>query len=118
MPKIPPNIISSILPILTLAGTLASVGQARAQPLPAPPFTETLSNAAPLAFGMTPGDAARALGKPLAFVSGTRGDNIYLAISDVGGGGFFARRDRLFLQFRRDRLTGWKGDWGRNWMWP
>ena len=24
---------------------------------------------------------------------------------------------RLFLQFRNGRLSGWKGDWGRNWMW-
>jgi hypothetical protein len=25
--------------------------------------------------------------------------------------------DRLYLQFRRGRLTGWKGDWGHHWMW-
>jgi hypothetical protein len=36
---------------------------------------------------------------------------------DIGGSGFFDRGDRLFLQFRHNRLTGWKGDWGRNWMW-
>ena len=104
--------------ILALAGALASIAPARAQAPPAQPFTATLSNNTPLAFGMPPGDAARALGVPLAWVSGKRGNEIYLAIRDGGGGGFFERRDRLFLQFRHGRLTGWKGDWGRNWMWP
>ena len=27
------------------------------------------------------------------------------------------KKDRLFLQFRKGRLAGWKGDWGHNWMW-
>ena len=105
--------------MLALAGFVAASAPAGAQPLPwpAPPFNLTLSNNTPLAFGMPPADAARALGTPLAWVSGTRGNEIYLAIRDVGGGGFFDRRDKLFLQFRQGRLTGWKGDWGRNWMW-
>lgn len=81
------------------------------------PFTETLSNNTPLAFGMAPGDAARALGTPINYVSGRPGNEIYLAIRDVGGSGFFDRRDRLYLQFRSGRLTGWKGDWGRRWIW-
>jgi hypothetical protein len=29
----------------------------------------------------------------------------------------FPNRHRLYLQFRKGRLAGWKGDWGRNWMW-
>jgi hypothetical protein len=82
-----------------------------------PPFTATLSNNTPLVFGMGEEDAARALGAPLNYISGRPGDEIYLAIRDIGGSGFFNRKDRLYLQFRRGRLAGWKGDWGRNWMW-
>ena len=82
-----------------------------------PPFTATLSNNTPLAFGMGEEDAARALGTPLNYISGRPGDEIYLAFRDTGGTGFFNRKDRLYLQFRRGRLAGWKGDWGRNWMW-
>ena len=29
----------------------------------------------------------------------------------------FRNKHRLFLQFRKGRLAGWKGDWGHNWMW-
>jgi hypothetical protein len=82
-----------------------------------PPFVATLSNNTPLAFGMGEEDAARALGTPLNYISGRPGDEIYLAFRDIGGTGFFNRKDRLYLQFRRGRLAGWKGDSGRNWMW-
>jgi hypothetical protein len=89
----------------------------RGPPLFSPPFTATLSNTTPLAFGMGEQEAARALGTPLNYISGRPGDEIYLAFRHAGGTGFFNRKDRLYLQFRRGRLTGWKGDWGRNWMW-
>jgi hypothetical protein len=106
--------------LLLIAGGSASAG---AQQLPPtggpypPPFTATLSNNTPLAFGMDAGDAARALGTPLNYVSGRPGEEIYLAFRNVGGSGLFIRKDRLFLQFRKGRLAGWKGDWGHNWMW-
>ena len=93
-----------------MMGALA--GAARAQP-----FTATLSNHTPLEFGMPADEAARALGAPLTYLRGRPGDETYLAIRDLGGSGLFVRRDRLYLQFRHGRLTGWKGDWGRNWMW-
>ena len=83
----------------------------------APSFTATLSNNTPLAFGMDAESAARALGQPLNYISGRPGDEIFLAFRDIGGTGFFNRKDRLYLQFRHGRLAGWKGDWGRNWMW-
>lgn len=104
--------------LLAITALVATV-PAEAQPLPRSElsFPATLSNTIPLAFGMPADAAARSLGVPLAWVRGRRGDEIYLAIRNVGGGGFFDRRDRLFLQFRHGRLTGWKGDWGRNWMW-
>jgi hypothetical protein len=81
------------------------------------PFTSTLSNNTPLAFGMNTQDAAFALGTPLNYVSGRPGDEILLAFRDIGGSGFFKRKDRLYLQFRSGRLTGWKGDWGNRWIW-
>lgn len=82
-----------------------------------PPFTATRSNNTPLAFGMDEETTSRALGVPLNYISGRPGNEIYLAFRDDGGSGFFNRKDRLYLQFRKGRLTGWKGDWGRNWMW-
>ncbi|QUS42170.1 hypothetical protein RPMA_27640 [Tardiphaga alba] len=102
-----------------LAILIAATTPAHAQsPIPFDaPFTATLSNHVPLVFGMGAADAARALGTPLAYIRGRPGDEIYLAIRDIGGSGFFPRRDRLFLQFRKGRLTGWKDDWGQNWMW-
>ena len=103
--------------LVTVAGWPAN-----AEPLPRfvplhAPFNATLSNTTPLAFGMTAQDAAIALGTPLDYISGRPGEEIYLTIRSVGGGGLFPRTDRLFLQFRRGRLSGWKADWGRNWMW-
>jgi hypothetical protein len=106
--------------LMLIAGGAASAG---AQQLPptggpySPPFTATLSNNTPLAFGMGAEDAARALGTPLNYVSGRPGEEIYLAFRNVGGSGLFIKKDRLFLQFRKGRLAGWKGDWGHNWMW-
>jgi hypothetical protein len=81
------------------------------------PFTATLSNNVPLVFGMSANEAAFALGVPLNYVRGIPGDEIFLAFRDIGGSGLFPNRHRLYLQFRKDRLAGWKGDWGKNWMW-
>jgi hypothetical protein len=109
--------------VLTASALTASLAPATAQqrlPLAAAahaPFTATLSNNTPLAFGMDAEDATRALGTPLNYVSGRRGDEIFLAFRNIGGSGFFPRNDRLYLQFRHGRLAGWKGDWGSRWMW-
>jgi hypothetical protein len=84
---------------------------------PYPPFTATLSNNTPLAFGMDAEDAARVLGTPLTYIRGRPGDEIFLAFRNIGGSGLFVQRHRLYLQFRSGRLAGWKGDWGQNWMW-
>lgn len=81
------------------------------------PFNGTVTNVAPLFFGMDALDAARALGVPLIYVQGRPGNETFFAMRDDGGSGFFPRDDRIYLQFRRGRLTGIKGDWGRNWMW-
>jgi hypothetical protein len=97
---------------------LSSVHAERLAPFVAsrPSFTDTLSNNTPLAFGMDAEDVSRALGSPLNYISGRPGDEIFLAIRHVGGSLFFPRNDRLYLQFRRGRLTGWKGDWGERWI--
>ena len=63
------------------------------------------------------GNGADALGVPLNYISGRPGNEVFLAFRRYGGSGFFNRKDRLYLQFRRGRLAGWKGDWGHNWMW-
>lgn len=104
--------------VTVLAGSLAA---AKAE-IPfggpfSPSFTATLSNTTPLVFGMGAEDAARALGTPLNYVRGRPGDEMFLAFRNYGGSGLFPQRHRLYLQFRHGRLTGWKGDWGHNWMW-
>ena len=108
------------LGLLSLAAALSCVAAvATAAPFRDPPdtFTQWHSNTAPLVVGMTIDDAWHALASPLHHVSGRAGNATLLAIRRHGGGGFFDRRDRLYLQFRNGRLTGWKGDWGMNWIW-
>jgi hypothetical protein len=108
-----------LLPIVACiaASTPASAQQFTPDAPRSPPFTATLSNDTPLAFGMDIGESSRALGQPLQYVSGRPGDEIYLALRNTGGSGLINHHHRLFLQFRNGRLAGWKGDWGHNWMW-
>jgi hypothetical protein len=116
------NRLTYIAPLLIAISAAAPGSASGQQYAPAgvarsPPFTATLSNNAPLAFGMDVADVSRALGEPLSYISGRRGDEIYLAIRNIGGSGLVNHHDRLYLQFRKGRLAGWKGDWGHNWMW-
>jgi hypothetical protein len=67
---------------------------------------------APLTFGMSPDEASVALGVPLSYVRGSRGNELLLALPNVKGSALTIRSDGLYLQFRRGRLSGWKGDWG------
>jgi len=69
------------------------------------------SNIAPLAFGMTPAQATAALGAPLVLVAGKPGSEVFLAERNAGVPGLYPVSERLFLQFRRGSLTGWKKDW-------
>jgi hypothetical protein len=77
------------------------------------------SNALPLAFGMTPDAASAALGSQLTPVaSGRRGSHIYYAEGTSVATGFIVReRERLWMQFRSGRLTGWGYDWDRPMAW-
>jgi hypothetical protein len=69
------------------------------------------SNTFPLAFGMTPTQAEFALGTPLHRYSGRGGSKTYLAVGFAPIHGAYAVDTALALQFRRNRLTGWKQDW-------
>jgi hypothetical protein len=98
-------------------GSLLSPCHAQTPAPGEPPFTSTLSNNFPLAFGMDEATTAAALGTPLTYVSGKPGNEVFMVIRKVNGNGFTFRDDPLYLQFRKGRLTGWKGDWDRRWMW-
>jgi hypothetical protein len=69
------------------------------------------SNIWPLAFGMTPQDVADALGSPLVYVRGRSGSEIFVTARDAGIPSFYRGSERIYLQFRHGRLTGWKNDW-------
>ena len=108
----------ALLLALAVAGcSLCAANDANAQQTSPTPFTTTLTNTTPLVFGMSVDDATTALGTPLVYVDGPPGSEIFLTTRDVGGSGFTFRHDPLYLQFRDGRLTGWKADWSRNWMW-
>lgn len=70
----------------------------------------------PLAFGMNADEASHALEATLVYVSGTRGNETFVA--SLPGGALFARGDRLFLKFRNGRLSGWKSDSAIAWVGP
>ncbi|CAL80720.1 conserved hypothetical protein [Bradyrhizobium sp. ORS 278] len=105
-----------LLPGPLIAG---DVGAREAAPLVAAraPFTATLSNLSPLAFGMDVGETSRVLAQPLIYLNGTPGNETFLALRNLGGSGLVPHHHRLFLKFRGGRLTGWKEDYGTNWMW-
>jgi hypothetical protein len=80
---------------------------------PSPAHAQVNSNT-PLAFGMNAEQASAALGVTLIYVRGRPGNEMFLAVPNVKGSALSDRRDGLYLQFRRGRLAGWKGDWGTN----
>ena len=88
--------------------SLAAPAAAGQLPPPSPFFTDTLSNNAPLEFGLTAEQTAIALGAPLVYAAGRPGNEVFTA--QIVGGNYFSRTDTLFLQFRKGRLTGWKVD--------
>ncbi|MGJ4931095.1 hypothetical protein ACQR1I_30380 [Bradyrhizobium sp. HKCCYLS2038] len=113
-------VIPSVLPPILAVGLLIA-GDAAAWEAPAitarAPFTATLSNTTPLAFGMDVGETSRVLEQPLVYLNGTAGNETFLALRNLGGSGLVPHHHRLFLKFRKGRLTGWKEDYGTNWMW-
>ena len=94
--------------LVTVGLTLASLSGASASYKAQP----TLATGAPLSSGMSAEEASAALGVPLSYVRGRPGSELLLALPNVKGSALTIRSDGLYLQFRRGRLTGWKGDWG------
>ncbi|SDT60086.1 hypothetical protein [Bradyrhizobium canariense] len=78
------------------------------------PAHAQLANNTPLTFGMSADEASQALGTQLIYVRGRPGNEMFLALPNVKGSALSDRRDGLYLQFRRGKLDGWKGDWGTN----
>ena len=111
-----PTVIALVLALAATAAanarTLAPFGG-----VAAPTFTATLSNNTPLAFGMGVDEAQHVLGSPFTYVRGRPGNEVFVTFRDLGGSGLVPHHDRLYLQFRKGRLAGWKADWGENWMW-
>ena len=90
--------------VMAALACLTSAPTARAQQLTPPDI--------PLMTGMTPDQASQALGVQLYYVRGRPGDELFAALPNVKGATLANRSDGLYLQFRKGRLSGWKGDWG------
>jgi hypothetical protein len=95
--------------VVSMAAILnATPSPARAQQV----LTAAMPNGVPLTFGMNAEEASLALGATLNYVRGRPGDEMFLALPNVRGSALSNRKDGLYLQFRRGKLEGWKGDWG------
>jgi hypothetical protein len=68
-------------------------------------------NTWPLAFGMTPDQAASALGTPLNHITGRHGDDVYVADGNANIPGFYSVGEHVYLKFHKGYLTGLKHDW-------
>jgi hypothetical protein len=95
------GLVTAALLLTNISGVLAS---GATQP--------AIASSAPLNFGMSADEVSAALGVPLSYVRGRPGDELLLALPNVKGSALSIRSDGLYLQFRRGRLTAWKGDWG------
>jgi hypothetical protein len=98
--------VYAVITWTALAGIALTPASGRQPRLGAP------SSGASLMFGMSADEVSRALGVPLYYVRGRSGNEVLLATSNVKGSALSSRSDGLYLQFRKGRLTGWKGDWG------
>jgi len=99
--------------VLVAAVSGAALAPARAQQV----VTAPVPNNTPLSFGMNANEASLALGTTLYYISGRPGDELYVALPNVKGAALSDRRDGLYLQFRRGKLEGWKGEWNARLPW-
>ncbi|MGE3149732.1 MAG: hypothetical protein AB7K04_11760 [Pseudorhodoplanes sp.] len=74
-------------------------------------------NTLPLSFGMTPQETEVALGVPLRYLSGPPHSERYAALRPAGVPGLYPSDEGLVLQFRKDRLTGWRKTWRLRRLW-
>jgi hypothetical protein len=102
---------ASTVKLMFFAAALCAIAMAGPGALPA---QAQATNNTPLAFGMNVDEVSAALGTTLVYVRGLPGNEMFLALPNVKGSALSDRRDGLYLQFRRGRLDGWKGDWGTN----
>ena len=63
---------------------------------------------------MSSDEASAALGAPLSYVRGGRGNELLLALPNVKGSALTIRSDGLYLQFRKGRLTRMEGRLGNS----
>ena len=99
--------------IVTIMTTWVALGSVSLMPARSQQLAHgTPLKGVPLIFGMSSEEASQALGVPLNYVRGRAGDELFLAIPNVKGSALSIRSDGLYLQFRKGRLQGWKGDWG------
>ena len=98
-----------------IVGSFAPAGAQQLPPIGGPyppPFTATLSNNTPLAFGMDAEDAARALGTPLNYVSGRPGEEVFLAFRNIGGSGLFYQEGPAVSAVSQRQAGGLEGRLG------
>ena len=69
------------------------------------PFTATSSNNTPLVFGMSVEDASQALDRPLSYVNGSPGNEVFLAIRNAGGSGLIITCSALGLLYSVTRYN-------------
>lgn len=72
-----------------------------------------------LHFGMTPDEVATVYGANMSLVSSRRGSEIYVVQQPAAIPGVYPPfvAERLYLQFRKGQLTGWKNEWDARKFW-
>jgi len=72
-----------------------------------------------LRFGMTPDEVTAAFGTSPSYVARGRDSEIYMVRQPAPIPGVYPPwvEERLYLQFRHGRLTGWKNEWDARKFW-
>lgn len=72
-----------------------------------------------LRFGMTPEEVAAVYGDRLVLVSHRRNSEIYFVRQPAPIPGVYPPlvNEKLYLQFRKGTLTGWKNEWDAKKLW-
>jgi hypothetical protein len=72
-----------------------------------------------LRFGMTTDEVTAIFGPSLSYVAHGRGSEIYALRGPAPIPGVYPPwvEERLYLQFRQGRLTGWKNEWDARKFW-
>jgi hypothetical protein len=104
--------VAAMIRAAVLAGCFAPACIGAAAPASAQTAFAPRNATLPLTYGMSADQASQSLGVPLQYVRGTTGNELLLAVPNIKGAALAIRSDGLYLQFRKGKLTGWKGDWG------